>query len=137
MHPMNGSPDGVAVPHWITEVYVMDENDVIVAMKSLDSTGVDSATLEFDVPEGAESLQAYIWCNLHGLYTGPAVEVKAMSMTVEVDDNKTSGDEIVGSETTGTKSDEAAAEVKDDASSASIVGVTGLGASILIALNVM
>lgn len=63
IHPMNGSSDGVTEPHWITEIYVVDQDDNIVAMKSLDPTGVTEATMTFDTPEGATTLQAYSWCS--------------------------------------------------------------------------
>jgi len=86
VHPMNGSPDGEVQPHWITEVYVMDQSGEIVTMQTLDSTGVFTATAEFDVPEGAETLQAYAWCNLHGLWQGPVVEVVA-SASADTEDN--------------------------------------------------
>eukprot|EP00579_Thalassiosira_antarctica_P001393 CAMPEP_0201868152 /NCGR_PEP_ID=MMETSP0902-20130614/2160_1 /ASSEMBLY_ACC=CAM_ASM_000551 /TAXON_ID=420261 /ORGANISM="Thalassiosira antarctica, Strain CCMP982" /LENGTH=338 /DNA_ID=CAMNT_0048393463 /DNA_START=90 /DNA_END=1106 /DNA_ORIENTATION=+ len=79
IHPMNGSPDGESKPHWITEIYIMDQSGTIVAMKSLDSAGVNEATMDFKVPEGAESLQAYEWCNLHGLWEGPVVKIESMS----------------------------------------------------------
>lgn len=75
IHPMNGSPDGVEEPHWITELYVLDQSGKILTMQSLDSTGVDRATIDFEVPEGTESLTAYSWCNLHGLWQGPEVTV--------------------------------------------------------------
>lgn len=76
IHPMNGvTDDGATDPHWITELYVTDQDGNIVAMKSLDPTGVTEATWTFETPEGASTLQAYSWCNIHGLYVGPIVEV--------------------------------------------------------------
>lgn len=76
IHPMNGvTDDGESDPHWITELYVTDQDGKIVAMKSLDPTGVTEATWTFETPEGATTLQAYSWCNIHGLYVGPTVEV--------------------------------------------------------------
>ena len=76
IHPMNGvTDDGSTDPHWITELYVTDQDGKIVAMKSLDPTGVTEATWTFQTPEGATTLQAYSWCNIHGLYVGPIVEV--------------------------------------------------------------
>jgi len=62
IHPMNGS-DGETSPHWITEIYVVDQDGTIVAMKSLDPTGVTEATMTFDTPEGATTMQAYSWCS--------------------------------------------------------------------------
>lgn len=75
VHPMMGSEDGVTEPHWITELYVVDDTGAIITMSSLDPTGVDAATLDFDIPEGAKTLTAYSWCNIHGLWAGPTVEV--------------------------------------------------------------
>lgn len=90
-HPMTGSPDGTyssSEPHWITEIYVKDtETNKIVAMETLDSTGVDTATLDFDVPKSAKSLQAFAWCNLHGLWVGPTAEVATVATSGGSDDN--------------------------------------------------
>jgi len=87
IHPMKGSLDAEGDPHWITEVYVTDGEGKIVAMKTFDTTGVDKATMEFDVPDGAVKLKAYAWCNLHGLWEGPEVEVTAATM----EDGESSG----------------------------------------------
>lgn len=72
IHPMNGSPDGAEgePPHWITEIYVVDQDGKIVAMKSLDPTGVTEATMTFDTPEDATTLQAYSWCSEFCLVDG-------------------------------------------------------------------
>jgi len=75
VHPMNGVTDSTSEPHWITEIYVVDQTGAIVEMKTLDTEGADVATIEFNVAEGTETLQAYAWCNMHGLYVGPEVEV--------------------------------------------------------------
>mmetsp|Transcript_16485 Transcript_16485/g.28268 ORF Transcript_16485/g.28268 Transcript_16485/m.28268 type:complete len:353 (-) Transcript_16485:178-1236(-) len=90
VHPMTGSLDGEFSddgPHWITEIYVTDQSGAIVTMVSLDTAGVDVATLDFPVPEGAESLTAYAWCNLHGLWAGPAVAVGDSDSDASVMDN--------------------------------------------------
>ena len=115
IHPMNGSVDGVTEPHWITELYVVDQNDKILTMKSLDPTGVDAATLDFDVPEGTESVTAYSWCNIHGLWLGPTVEIPATDAVADADADTTS-------------SSSPAAESKDSSSSSTIVANIGLGA---------
>lgn len=86
IHPMNGSPDGNEPPHWITEIYVVDQDGKIVAMKSLDPTGVTEATMDFDTPESATTLQAYAWCNIHGLYEGPVTEVGATKEAADADE---------------------------------------------------
>ena len=78
---MIGSADGVEEPHWITEVYVVDDQDNFISLKTLDPTGVDQATFEFSVPENAQNLTAYIWCNIHGLYAGPTVNVTSIDST--------------------------------------------------------
>ena len=73
---MLGSLDRInSMPHWITEIYVMDDTGKVVAMSSLDPTLVDAAKMEFEVPESAKTLTAYEWCNIHGLWVGPTVEV--------------------------------------------------------------
>eukprot|EP00571_Detonula_confervacea_P017211 CAMPEP_0172312200 /NCGR_PEP_ID=MMETSP1058-20130122/17014_1 /TAXON_ID=83371 /ORGANISM="Detonula confervacea, Strain CCMP 353" /LENGTH=348 /DNA_ID=CAMNT_0013025593 /DNA_START=40 /DNA_END=1086 /DNA_ORIENTATION=+ len=118
LHPMNGSPDGIAEPHWITEIYVVDQSGNIVAMSSLDDTGVDTATLDFEVPEGAESVQAYAWCNIHGLWKGSVVEV----------------------ETTASDGEQSEIESSDgDAASATATASAGfaVGAALLVTLNML
>jgi len=80
IHPMDGE-----APHWITEIYVVDQTGAILDLTSLDPTNVDIATYEFDIPEknangeDVTSVKAYAWCNIHGLYEGPTVEVAAVS----------------------------------------------------------
>ena len=96
-HPMNGSPDGISQPHFITELYIMDQNNNIVVMESLDTTGVDTATLDFDVPKGAESLKVYAWCNLHGLWSSPAVEVASVSVATADDESSSTGVALLAS----------------------------------------
>ena len=93
IHPMNGSSDGVISPHWITEVWIVDDQGYTTTLKALDPTGVDYASLEFFPREGAETLTAYIWCNIHGLYVGPTVNVPANDdgFTVEATDNSSGG----------------------------------------------
>mmetsp|Transcript_36497 Transcript_36497/g.53505 ORF Transcript_36497/g.53505 Transcript_36497/m.53505 type:complete len:322 (+) Transcript_36497:81-1046(+) len=68
MHPMVSY-------HWITDIYVIDQDENIIAMKSLDPTNVDEASMNFTVPNTATSLTAYEWCNLHGLWKGPSLDL--------------------------------------------------------------
>lgn len=68
-HPMNGPT------HWLTEIWVVDQDDKIIKWIPLDPTGKDKAQVTFDVPAGTTKLTAYVWCNLHGLYKGPTVVV--------------------------------------------------------------
>lgn len=89
IHPMLGSADGVEEPHWITEVYIVDDQDNFITLKTLDPTGVDEAAFDFSVPENAQNLTAYIWCNIHGLYVGPTVNVTSIDSTQEAGSGKT------------------------------------------------
>lgn len=75
-HPMIGVL-GDEPPHWITEIYVVEEETgAIIAMSSLDPTNADNAAMTFDLPPGGpKKLTAYSWCNIHGLWVGPTVEV--------------------------------------------------------------
>lgn len=73
-HPMTASSDPTTV-HFVTHIYVVDQNDNIVVMQNLDPQGVDKATISFSVPEGVTNLTAYEFCNLHGLWKGPTVQI--------------------------------------------------------------
>jgi len=75
-HPMTASTDPSEV-HFITHIYVLDQNGEIVAMSMLNPTSADIAQIQFDVPLGATTLQAFEWCNKHGLWKGPEVSVTA------------------------------------------------------------
>lgn len=80
IHPMIASKDGNV--HWVTEIYIVDQDGTIVAMESLDPTDVSEATMEFDLSadmtSGGTTLKAYSYCNIHGLWEGPVVEVPAV-----------------------------------------------------------
>lgn len=93
VHPMIGSVDGITDPHWITEVYVVDaDTGKIITMKSLDPTGVDAATMEFDIPTGTESIVAYEWCNIHGLWESPKVETPTTAAAASSDTSSSATD---------------------------------------------
>jgi desulfoferrodoxin (superoxide reductase-like protein) len=53
-------------PHWITEVYVMDQDGAILTMQSLNPVELDVAQIQFTVPSNATTLTAFEWCNIHG-----------------------------------------------------------------------
>jgi desulfoferrodoxin (superoxide reductase-like protein) len=95
LHPMVASTDGVPGedgPHWITEVYVVDQDGEIVAMKSLDvGEDVDRAEVTFDIPDGTETLQAYAWCNIHGLWGGPVVSATEVTSMASESSGESSG----------------------------------------------
>merc|ERR1719330_663649 len=66
------NPDEV---HFITHIYVLDQDQNLVTLQELDPTGVDVASINFTIPIGTTSLTAYEWCNKHGLWEGPTVSV--------------------------------------------------------------
>merc|ERR1712087_744080 len=72
--------------HFVTHIYVVDQDGDIVGMRALDPTqivhGPVPAQAEFDIPDGTTSLQAYEWCNKHGLWEGPVVNVSS-TLTAE------------------------------------------------------
>ena len=69
-HPMSADE-----PHWVTAIYVTDENDSIIAMETLDPTNMDKAVMEFSIPESVSEVKAWEFCNKHGLWSGPSVKV--------------------------------------------------------------
>lgn len=71
-HPMN-----TEAPHWITDLYVLNEKNEIIYWKTLDPTGKDTATTTFSIPAGTKKVTVYSWCNIHGLYVGPTYDVEA------------------------------------------------------------
>ena len=84
-HPMDGEK-----PHWVTVIYITDENDTIIAMKNLDPNDVDKAEMTFDIPEGVKEVSAWEFCNLHGLWKGPSVSVKAAVTMEETEETESS-----------------------------------------------
>lgn len=69
-HPMKDStnPDEV---HWVTHIYVLDQDENCVGLEALDPTTADIAQVEFPIPVNATKLTPYEFCNLHGLWAGP------------------------------------------------------------------
>ena len=53
-------------PHWINDIYVMDQNGTIITMQSLNPADMDVAQIHFTVPSNATTLTAMEWCNIHG-----------------------------------------------------------------------
>jgi len=75
-HPMIASNDPNKV-HWVTHIYVVDQNDEVIQMKAMDPTVVGvPATFVFIVPEGVTQLVAYEFCNIHGLWKGPTFNLQ-------------------------------------------------------------
>merc|ERR1719191_830042 len=63
--------------HYITHIYVLDQDHKCVYLEALDPTNTEIARVEFDLPLQATKLTPYSYCNLHGLWYGVAVEVPA------------------------------------------------------------
>ena len=85
-------------PHWITEIYVVDQTGEIMTMQSLNPTHVDIAQITFDIPSSATTLTAYEWCNIHGLYVGPTVDVATGEIITR---NTGAEEEVAGSDSAG------------------------------------
>ena len=47
-------------PHWITEVYVVDQHGDIITMQSLNPTDLDIAQITFAIPPNTTTLTAYV-----------------------------------------------------------------------------
>lgn len=77
-HPMTGGEDPNSV-HLFTHIYVLDQNSNIVTLQSLDPIEADIASVDFAAPSDATSLTAYVFCNLHGLWQGPIVQVNSVA----------------------------------------------------------
>ena len=71
-------------PHWITDLYVVNEDNEIIHWKTLDPTGKDTATMEFPIPVGTKKVTVYSWCNIHGLYVGPTYDLDPKSSISQV-----------------------------------------------------
>lgn len=69
-HPMSAD-----APHWVTVIYITDQNGDIITLKNMDPDGVDKAEMTFDIPEGVSEVTAWEFCNMHGLWKGPSVSV--------------------------------------------------------------
>jgi len=74
-HPMSPT-----APHWITDIYVVDQDNKIIAFHTLDPSA-EAAEIDFNIPASATELTAYEWCNLHGLWKGPTVTISTSSST--------------------------------------------------------
>merc|ERR1712039_362677 len=59
----------------ITHIYVLDQAERVVVMQNLDPSDRDIASINFTIPSGVTSLTAFEYCNLHGLWRGPTVQV--------------------------------------------------------------
>eukprot|EP00928_Gymnodinium_smaydae_P095054 TRINITY_DN8104_c0_g2_i1.p1 TRINITY_DN8104_c0_g2~~TRINITY_DN8104_c0_g2_i1.p1 ORF type:complete len:1846 (+),score=294.15 TRINITY_DN8104_c0_g2_i1:63-5600(+) len=76
IHPMVDDPTNFGANlHYIDTIWVEDQNGRVLAYRSLSASEPKPATLYFDIPEGTTKVQAYEFCNTHGWFQGPAVDV--------------------------------------------------------------
>jgi desulfoferrodoxin (superoxide reductase-like protein) len=76
-HPMIASIGG-STPHWIEMIYVVDQDDIIIAMQALDPTDPPfMGLMYFSIPDDGSvtTVRALQKCNIHGLWEGPYVEI--------------------------------------------------------------
>merc|ERR1712032_698576 len=73
IHPMvaSGNP---SVVHFVSFMYVLDEQGQVVAMTPKFPDDDAPAALAFTVPD-AKTLTPFEFCNKHGLYVGPTVDM--------------------------------------------------------------
>lgn len=81
-HPMVPSADPDEV-HFVTHIWVLDQDENVIALDATDPNQAVPVTFTFAVPEGVTSMVAYEWCNLHGLWMGPEVTVPAEDTATE------------------------------------------------------
>merc|ERR1719265_228134 len=74
LHPMIASTDPAEV-HYITHIYVLDQDNNCVYLEALDPTNTEIAQVEFYLPSHATRLTPYSYCNLHGLWYGVSADV--------------------------------------------------------------
>lgn len=60
--------------HYITTLYVRDQDGVVIYLTELDGTE-EAPTASFTPPEGTTQMTAYSYCNLHGLWMSDPVQV--------------------------------------------------------------
>ncbi|KAJ9456028.1 Adenylate cyclase [Diplonema papillatum] len=72
IHPALPSTDG-SLPHWIQNLYVVNQDDVIIAMGEFSSTSL--SVLTFEIPVATIEMTAFAACNRHGLHAGDTVSV--------------------------------------------------------------
>jgi desulfoferrodoxin (superoxide reductase-like protein) len=60
--------------HYITTLYVRDQDGVVIHLVELDGTE-EAPTTSFTPPEGTTEMTAFSHCNLHGLWSSDPVTV--------------------------------------------------------------
>jgi len=80
-HPMTDNADGdYSDPHWISEIWVVDQYNQVAAMRRLTAQDPSPASFEFDVPAGTTELTPWQFCNKHGLFTGATITIEPDSV---------------------------------------------------------
>jgi len=99
-HPMMAS-DNPAMVHFISSIYVVDQNDHVFAFVTMDPTQPAPAQVIFDVPKYVTEMTAYEFCNLHGLYKGPTVLTTSLPSMIPTNSTSSS----ISSNATATAAD--------------------------------
>jgi len=75
------APHPMTAVHWLTVMYVRDQNNVVVYLRDFGQEQIkqqylnQNPTFTFDVPAGTTSLRAYSFCNLHQHWRGERIEI--------------------------------------------------------------
>jgi desulfoferrodoxin (superoxide reductase-like protein) len=75
-------PHPMTAAHWLTVMYVRDQNNVVVYLRDFGQAEIKQQYLNqdprftFDVPPGTTSLRAFSFCNLHQHWRGPRVDIE-------------------------------------------------------------
>ena len=69
------TPHGMARDHWITTIYVRNQEGVVVGLQEF--TGLDpAATATFNLPPGTTWITAYSYCSLHDHWSAARQKVE-------------------------------------------------------------
>jgi glutamyl-tRNA reductase len=74
IHPMVPG-DSEDPGHFVTTLYVLDQDESLVALRELAPDEPAPASMAFTVPDGVTQLTPYEFCNQHGLHRGVPVAV--------------------------------------------------------------
>jgi len=98
-HPMNGVDYDIvdSTPHWINTIWVVDQEKELVAMEHLDvkSEANGIAQIKFEVPDSVTTLKAYSFCNIHGMWEGPSVDIQSDKNTVDVHSDENGANTVI------------------------------------------
>jgi desulfoferrodoxin (superoxide reductase-like protein) len=83
-HPVTASTDPATV-HWPEYVYVKNEAGVVVFFVEIAPTVPEPVTLVFERPAKSNTLTAYVYCNIHGLFVSEPFAVSGGKAMPAVD----------------------------------------------------